>query len=56
MARPAPLDACDKVAANVSSLPLVRYQNNDYSAPTRYGHQDILAKSKMFWRRECRLG
>jgi hypothetical protein len=44
MARPAPLDACDKVAANVSSLPLVRYQNNDYSAPTRYGHQDVLAK------------
>jgi hypothetical protein len=22
----------------------VRYKNNDYSAPTRYGHQEVLAK------------
>jgi hypothetical protein len=41
---PAPFDAGDKRATRVSSLPLVRYQNNDYPAPTRYGHQDVLAK------------
>ena len=27
-----------------SSLSLVRYKNNDYSAPTRYGPQEVLAK------------
>jgi transposase len=37
-------DACHKVATRVSSLSLVRYQNNDYSVPTRYGHQEVLAK------------
>src|ERR1700738_4611457 len=41
---PAPLDACDKATARVSSLSLVRYKNNDHSAPTRYGHQEVLAK------------
>jgi len=41
---PAPFDAGDKRATRVSSLPLVRYQNKDYPAPTRYGHQDVLAK------------
>ena len=41
---PAPYDACHKVATRVSSLSLVRYKNNDYSVPTRYGHQDVLAK------------
>jgi transposase len=41
---PAPYDACHKVATRVSSLSLVRYRNNDYSVPTRYGHQDVLAK------------
>jgi hypothetical protein len=25
-------------------LSLVRYKNNDYSAPARYGHQEVLAK------------
>jgi len=40
----APYDACHKVATRVSSLSLVRYRNNDYSVPTRYGHQEILAK------------
>jgi hypothetical protein len=25
-------------------LSLVRYKNNDYSTPTRYGHQEVLAK------------
>jgi hypothetical protein len=46
---PAPFDACDKVATRVSSLPLVRYQNNEYSAPARYGHQDILASRNVDW-------
>ena len=41
---PAPYDACDKVNTRVSSLSLVRYKNNDYSAPARYGHQEVLAK------------
>jgi transposase len=41
---PAPYDACHKIATRVSSLSLVRYRNNDYSVPTRFGHQDVLAK------------
>src|SRR6202048_5284601 len=41
---PAPYDACDKVTARVSSLSLVRYKNNDYSVPVRYGHREVLAK------------
>ena len=41
---PAPYDACHRVATRVSSLSLVRYRNNDYSVPTRYGHQEVLAK------------
>ena len=41
---PAPYDACHKVATRVSSLSQVRYRNNDYSVPTRYGHQEVLAK------------
>src|SRR5271165_1024787 len=41
---PTPYDACHKVATRVSSLSLVRYRNNDYSVPTRYGHQEVLAK------------
>jgi transposase len=41
---PAPYDACHKVATRVSSLSQVRYRNNDYSVPTRYGHQEVLVK------------
>jgi transposase len=41
---PAPYDVCHKVATRVSSLSLVRYRNNDYSTPTRYGHQEVVAK------------
>ena len=41
---PAPYEACHKVATHVSSLSLVRYRNNDYSVPTRYGHHEVLAK------------
>jgi hypothetical protein len=32
------------VATRVSSLSLVRYRNNDYSVPTRYGHHEVVAK------------
>ncbi len=38
------MDACHKIATRVSSMSLVRYRNNDYSVPTRYGHQEVLAK------------
>ena len=39
-----PYDACDKQASRVSSLSLVRYRTNDYSAPVAYGHRDVLVK------------
>jgi transposase len=39
-----PYEACEKVATRVSSLALVRYRGNDYSAPTSYGHRDVLVK------------
>ena len=39
-----PYDACDKQAARVSSLSLVRYKTNDYSAPVAYGHRDVLVR------------
>ena len=38
----APYDACDQQASRVSSLSLVRYRTNDYSAPVAYGHRDVL--------------
>jgi hypothetical protein len=41
---PAPYDACEKAPARVSSLSLVRYRLNDYSAPTAYGHQKVLVR------------
>ena len=34
-------DACAKQAGQVSSLSLVRYRTNDYSAPMDYGHRDV---------------
>ena len=37
-------DGCDKQASRVSSLSLVRYKTNDYSAPVAYGHRDVLAR------------
>ena len=39
-----PYDACDKQASRVSSLSLVRYRTNDYSAPVAYGHRDVLVR------------
>jgi hypothetical protein len=40
----APYEACEKLTATVSSLSLVRYRTNDYSAPTAYGHREVLVK------------
>ena len=40
----APYDACEKQAGRVSSLSLVRYRTNDYSAPVAYGHRDVLVR------------
>jgi len=37
-------EACEKLTAQVSSQSLVRYKTNDYSAPTAYGHRDVLVK------------
>ena len=41
---PAPYDACEKATTRVSSLALVRYRRNDYSAPTACGHQKVLVR------------
>jgi len=40
----APYDACDRRPARVSSLSLVRYDCNDYSVPTAYGHRPVLVR------------
>ena len=43
--RPAtPFDACDRRPGRVSSLALVRYDRNDYSVPTVYGHRPVLVR------------
>ena len=39
-----PYDACDRRPARVSSLSLVRYDRNDYSVPTAYGHRAVLVR------------
>ena len=39
-----PYDTCEKQAGRVSSLSLVRYRTNDYSAPVAYGHRDVLVR------------
>jgi transposase len=41
---PCPYDACDRRATRVSALSLVRYERNDYSVPTAYGHRPVLVK------------
>jgi transposase len=41
---PVPYDACDRRPARVSSLSLVRYDRNDYSVPTAYGHRPVLVR------------
>jgi len=40
----APYEACEKVAACVSSLSLVRYRSNDYSVPAEYGRRQVWVK------------
>ena len=45
---PAPYEACEKKAARVSSLSLVRYRGNDYSVPTAYGHREVLVRGYVF--------
>jgi hypothetical protein len=42
---PAPLEACDKRSTRASSQALVRYETNDYSVPTEYGHRQVLIKA-----------
>jgi hypothetical protein len=39
-----PFDACDRRPGRVSSLALVRYERNDYSVPTTYGHRPVLVR------------
>ncbi|HET6518916.1 MAG TPA: IS21 family transposase, partial [Geminicoccaceae bacterium] len=41
---PSPYDACDHRATRVSALSLVRYDRNDYSVPTAYGHRAVLVR------------
>ncbi len=42
---PAPLEACEKRTTRASSQALVRYETNDYSVPTEYGHRPVLLKA-----------
>lgn len=41
---PAPYEACSKITTRVTSLSLVRFDRNDYSVPTAYGHRQVLVK------------
>ena len=38
------LEACEQRPGRVSSTALVRYRGNDYSVPSRHGHQAVLVK------------
>jgi hypothetical protein len=42
---PAPYEACEKRTTRASSQALVRYETNDYSVPTQYGHRQVLVKA-----------
>src|SRR3954470_15332418 len=42
-----PYDPCDRRPARVSSLSLVRYDRNDYSVPTAYGHRPVLVRGSV---------
>jgi transposase len=44
---PGPYEACERKAARVSALSLVRYDRNDYSVPTAYGHRPVLVKGSV---------
>ena len=39
-----PFEPCDTRTAKVSSTSLVRYRDNDYSVPVRFGHRDVIVK------------
>ena len=41
---PVPYEACSKITTRVTSLSLVRFDRNDYSVPTDYGHRQVLVK------------
>jgi transposase len=41
---PIPYAACERRPGRVSSLALVRYERNDYSVPTTYGHRPVLVR------------
>ena len=41
---PVPYAACERKATRVSALSLVRYDRNDYSVPTAYGHRPVLVQ------------
>jgi transposase len=41
---PAAYEACDRRPGRASSLALVRYDRNDYSVPTAYGHRAVLVR------------
>src|SRR3954464_6782674 len=41
---PTAYEACDCKPARVSALSLVRYDRNDYSVPTAYGHRPVLVR------------
>jgi len=41
----APLEACQQRTTRASSQALVRYETNDYSVPTEYGHRQVLVKA-----------
>src|SRR6476659_10068834 len=41
---PVPYEACERRPGRGSSLSLVRYEGNDYSVPTTYGHRAVLVR------------
>jgi transposase len=42
---PIPFDACRHEKRQVTSLSLVRFQNNDYSVPTEYAYREVIVKA-----------
>jgi hypothetical protein len=38
-------EACEQRTTRVNSQALVRYETNDYSVPTEYGHRQVLVKA-----------
>jgi transposase len=42
---PTPYEACERRTTRANSQALVRYETNDYSVPTEYGHRQVLLKA-----------